>query len=192
MYSAKPNNIMVSLVYSILTPPLLKYHDYNSLKKSMTTKYIIYYYIHLYTGIYIASTFSIIWINRVSRPILLVVSSSPKMFFSLSPFAPKHLVSSIAPSRVSPHILHNRLNLVLTHGIPPTFRDGVHIYRQAPSGQPRVHQVTQLSTDGVHCRESAGIGPIVLSLFFVTTMDQYLCTSLTQRCHKPSKKQPPA
>ena len=31
--------------------------------------------------------------------------------------------------------------------------------RHTPSGQSRVYRVTQLRTDGVHCRESAGTGP---------------------------------
>ena len=55
-----------------------------------------------------------------------------------------------------------RLNLVLTHEIPPAFRNGVHIYRHPPSGQPIVDRVTQLRIDGVHCRESAGTGPPVV------------------------------
>ena len=47
-----------------------------------------------------------------------------------------------------------RLNLVLTHVIPPDFRDGVHLlYRQPPSGQFRDYQVTQLRTDDIHCCE---------------------------------------
>ena len=52
------------------------------------------------------------------------------------------------------------LNLVLTHEIPPAFRDVVHLllYRQPPLGQSRVCQVAQLRTDGIHCRESAGTG----------------------------------
>ena len=46
------------------------------------------------------------------------------------------------PSRVSlliPIIL--RLNMVLTHGVPPEFRCGVHFYLgcHAPSGQSRVY-----------------------------------------------------
>ena len=55
-----------------------------------------------------------------------------------------------------------------THGIPPAFRDGVHLYRQPPLVQSRVYRVTQLRTDNVHCRESAGIGPIVLKVIPVT------------------------
>ena len=32
------------------------------------------------------------------------------------------------------------------------------------SGQSRVYRVTQLRTDGVHCRESAGTGPVNLKV----------------------------
>ena len=31
-----------------------------------------------------------------------------------------------------------------------------------PSGQSRVYRATQLRTDGVHCRESAGAGPVII------------------------------
>ena len=67
------------------------------------------------------------------------------------------------PSRVSLLISILRLNRVLTYGIPPEFRGGVHfIYlnRHTPSGQSRDYRVTQLRTDDVHCRESAGTGPV--------------------------------
>ena len=46
-----------------------------------------------------------------------------------------------------------RRNRVLTHGIPPTFRDGVHMYHQPRSGQSRVYRVTQLRTNNVYCRK---------------------------------------
>ena len=45
---------------------------------------------------------------------------------------------SAVPSRVSLLISILRLNLVLTYGIPPEFRGGVHIFilnRHTPSGQ---------------------------------------------------------
>ena len=74
---------------------------------------------------------------------------------------------SAVPSRVSLLISILRLNLVLTYGIPPEFRGGVHILilnRHTPSGQSRVNRVTQLRTDGVHCRESAGTGPAYLKI----------------------------
>ena len=41
---------------------------------------------------------------------------------------------------------------MLTHRIPTAFRDGVHIYRQPPSGQSQVYRVTQLRTDGLQPR----------------------------------------
>ena len=71
------------------------------------------------------------------------------------------------PSRVSLLISIHRLNLVLTYGIPPKFCGGVYLFiynRHTPSGQSRVYRVTQLHTDGVHCRESAGAGPVNLKV----------------------------
>ena len=74
---------------------------------------------------------------------------------------------SAVPSRVSLLISILRLNLVLTYGIPPEFRVGVYLFiltRHTPSGQSRVYRVTQLRTDGVPCRVSAGTGPVNLKL----------------------------
>ena len=73
--------------------------------------------------------------------------------------------------RVSLLISVLRLNLELTHGIPPDFRGGVHLFilnRHTPSGQFRFYRVVQLRTDGVHCRESAGKGPVALKVVPVT------------------------
>ena len=81
--------------------------------------------------------------NRVRLPVLHVVSWTGKMNVSLSAFAPENLVyetSSAVPSRVSLLISIPRLNLVLTYGIPPELRGGVHllIYNlHTPSGQSR-------------------------------------------------------
>ena len=114
-------------------------------------------------------TYSRVWINRVRLPILLGVSWTGKMIFPC-PRACLRIWSretgSAVPSRVSLLISVPRLNLVLTSGIPPEFRGGVHLWnRHAPSGQSRVYWVTQLRTDGVHCRESAGTGPVNLKVF---------------------------
>ena len=57
-----------------------------------------------------------------------------------------------------------RLNLVLTHGIPLAFRHGIYINSQPPSGRSRVYRVTELRTDDVQCRESAGTGPVSLKV----------------------------
>ena len=74
---------------------------------------------------------------------------------------------SEVPSRVSLLISILGLNLVLTYGILPEFRGGVDLFilnRHTPSGQSRVYRVTQLRTDDVHCRESAGTGPVNLKV----------------------------
>ena len=71
------------------------------------------------------------------------------------------------PSRVSLLLSIPRLNLVLTYRITPEFRGGVHLFvdnRHTPSGQSRFYRVTQLRTDGVHCRESVGTGPVNFKL----------------------------
>ena len=113
-------------------------------------------------------TYSRVWINRVRLPILLVVSGTGKIIFPC-PRACLRIWSretgSAVPSRVSLLISILRLNLVLTYGIPPEFRGGVH-YETAIRHRvsPQVYRVTQLRTDGVHCRESAGTGPVNLKV----------------------------
>ena len=72
-----------------------------------------------------------VWINRVRLPILLVVSWKGKINSSLSPFTPENLVSRDGFSRpvlsaCSFSVL--KPNLVCTHGIPPNFRGGVHLF----------------------------------------------------------------
>ena len=42
--------------------------------------------------------------------------------------------------------------------------ESIYLYCSPPSSQFRVYQVTQLRTDGVHCRKSAGTGPVVLNV----------------------------
>ena len=91
---------------------------------------------------------------------------------SLSAFAPENLVSrdgfgSRPVPRQPAHLHTHRLNLVLTYRIPPEFRGGVHLFilnRHTPSGQSRVYRVMRLRTVGVHCRESAGTGPVNLKV----------------------------
>ena len=53
------------------------------------------------------------------------------MGIPLSPYAPENLVSRDGFSRPyprQPQFSILRLNLVLTNGIPPEFRGGVHLY----------------------------------------------------------------
>ena len=53
---------------------------------------------------------------------------------------------SDVPSRVS----------LLAGFLPISAAASIYSYRHTPSGQSRVYLVTQLRTDGVHCRELAG------------------------------------
>ena len=46
----------------------------------------------------------------------------------------------------------------------PRRRPFIYLNRHTPSGQSRVYRVTQLRTDGVHCREFAGTGPVNLKV----------------------------
>ena len=106
-----------------------------------------------------------------SRPYYIVHSlNRTNCNISLSVFAPENLVSRdgfAVPSRVSLLISILGLNMIFTYGIPPKFRDGVHLFilnRHTPSGQSRVYRVTHLRSDGVHCRESAGTGSVNLKV----------------------------
>ena len=87
----------------------------------------------------------------------------------LSAFAPGNLVSRDgfgSPIPRQPAHLHTQAESG-AYRIPPEFRGGVHILilnRHTPSGQSRVNRVTQLRTDGVHCRGSAGTGPAYLKV----------------------------
>ena len=92
---------------------------------------------------------------------------------------------SAVPSRVSLLISILRLNLVLTYGIPPEFRGGVHLFilnRHTPSGESRVYRVTHLRTDGVHYRQHTASKPQGSServLPWQVTINQLICASLT-------------
>ena len=46
----------------------------------------------------------------------------------------------------------------------PRWRPIIFLSRHTPSDQSRVYRVTQLRTDGVHCRKSAGTGLIKLKV----------------------------
>ena len=106
--------------------------------------------------------------------------------FSLSPFAPEKLVSRDGFGRPVPrqptHSPHSRLNLIgwclLSGFLPLSATMSIYL---SPSGQSRVHQVTRLRIDGVHCQESSGTGPVVVlkvvpvtgAAFSSTPMDHF-------------------
>ena len=111
-------------------------------------------------------------INRVRLPILLVVSSTGKVNISLSAFAPENLVPRDGfgiPVPRQPAHLHTQAES------GAYLRDFSRVPRRHPfmkppystpsgQGQSRVYRVTQLRTDGIHCRESAGTGPVKLKV----------------------------
>ena len=107
-------------------------------------------------------------INRVRLPILLVVSLTGNMFCSLSPFALENLVSRdgfdcLIPRQ--PAHLHTQAKYgayLRDASRFPRRRPFIYLNRHTPSRQSRVYRATQLRTDGVHCRESAGTGPVNL------------------------------
>ena len=114
---------------------------------------------------------------------------------SLSPFATENWsreTGTAVPSRVSLLVSILRLNMVLTYGfLPSSAAASFHLFnRRTPSGQSRVCRVTQLRTDGVHCRESsAGTGPVNLNVIpsgcclCKFTMDQLIYASLSHTHH---------
>ena len=146
-----------------------------------------------------ASHIARVWINGIWLPILHVVSGTGNMIFP-SPRSRlriwSHETGPVVPSRVSPLIsTHTQTESgVLTRVIYPAFHDGVHIiYSQPPLGQSRVHEVMQLRTDGVHCRESAGT--VTGAAFSGITLDHFVCASLfphplLQEKYEPASKPP--
>ena len=120
------------------------------------------------------------------------------MNISLSPLAPENLVSRDgfgSPVPRLPFRLHNLAEsgaYLRDSSRFPRRRLFLNLNRRTPSGQTRVYRVTQLRIDGVHCRESAGTGPVDLNVvpngyclwqvtknqFWQVTKNQLICASL--------------
>ena len=140
--------------------------------------------------------------NKV-LPILLVVSwTGEKRNFSLSPFAPKNLAPRDGFGRPVPrppaHTPHSgwiwlvNVNVNVNNVNGAYSRDSSRfprrrpfiLYRHtaSPSDQPLVFRVTtQLRTDGLHCRESASTGPVVVLYCTVLYCTVLYCTVLKSR-----------
>ena len=100
------------------------------------------------------------WIIRVRLPIQLVVSWKGKINISLSPFAPENLVSRDgfrSPVPRQPAHLHTQAEFgayLRNSSRVPRRRPFIYLNRyNTPSGHA-------IATDGVHCREAAGTGPV--------------------------------
>ena len=85
-------------------------------------------------------------------------------------FAPENLASRDgfgSPIRRQPAHLHTQTEdgaYLRDSSRLPRRRPFIYLNRHTPSGQFRVYRVTQLRTDGVYCRESAGTGPVNLKV----------------------------
>ena len=89
---------------------------------------------------------------------------------SLSPFAPKSLVSRDgfgSPVPRQPVHLHTQAEsgaYLRDASRVPRRRPFFYLNRHTPLGQSQIYGVTQLRSDGVHYRESAGAGPVNLKV----------------------------
>ena len=106
--------------------------------------------------------------------------------YSLPSYVLENLVSRDGLSRSVPrqpaHYLHTQAESGVYSRDSSRFprrRPFIYLNRHTPSGKSRVNRVTQLRIEGVHCRESAGTGPVVLKVVLVAgaailevTMDQ--------------------
>ncbi|CAN0019808.1 unnamed protein product, partial [Ascophyllum nodosum] len=87
-----------------------------------------------------------------------------------SPSAPENLVSRDgfdSPVLRQPAHVHTQAEsgaYLRDSSRVPRRRPFIFLYRHTRSGQSRVYRVAQLRSDGVHCRESAGTGPVVLKV----------------------------
>ena len=80
-------------------------------------------------------------------------------------------MGSVVPSRVRLLILHTQAEYGAYSRDSSRFPGRcafIDLNCHTPSGQSRVYQVTQLCTDGVNCRESAGAGPVIFKVVPVT------------------------
>ena len=93
-----------------------------------------------------------------------------EMNFSLFPFAPDILASRDGfASRVPRQPAHLHTQAESGAYLRDSFRIPwrrlfTYLNRHTPSSQSRANRVTQLRTDGVHCREPAGTRPVNLKV----------------------------
>ena len=104
--------------------------------------------------------------GKVANP-----AAGDQLNISLSPFAPENLVSrdgfDSRPVPRQPAHLQTQAEsgaYLRDFSRVPRRRPFIYLNRHTPSSQPRVYRVTHLRTDGVHCREFAGTGPVNLNV----------------------------
>ena len=127
-----------------------------------------------------------VWVNRVWLP----KSAEQKTYFLPSPSSRlrnwSRETGSAVLFRVSPLIIHTQaVSGTYSRDSSPFSQRGPQIYCQSPSGQSRIYQVTPWCAEGVNCRESSGIGPVIFEVVRVrgaaysgNPTDKYLCPAL--------------
>ena len=88
-----------------------------------------------------------------------------KMSFPLSRFVSEYLVSRdmLSPVPRQPAHLYTQTGFgayLRDSSRVPRWRPFIFLNRHTQSSQSRVYRIMRLRTDGVHCRESAGTGPV--------------------------------
>ena len=89
----------------------------------------------------------------------------------LSAFTPENLVSPDGFGRLVPREPAHPTNsdcicCLSTRFLPTSALTSIYLDHHTPSGRYRVYRVTQLRTNGGHCRESTAKGPVVLEVEF--------------------------
>ena len=104
-----------------------------------------------------------------------MVNSTGKVNISLSPFAPENLASQDGFGRpvprqpaYSPQSSYIWCLLIIAGILPISAAASIYLDRHTPSGRSRIYRVMEMRTDGGHCQESAGTGPVVLKVVRVT------------------------
>ena len=98
------------------------------------------------------------------------IQLTPSRIGNLTRFAPENLVSRErfgSPVPRQPAHLHTQAESGAYSRDPsrvPRRRPFTYFNCHTPSGQSRAYRITQLRTDGVHCRESAGTGTVNLKV----------------------------
>ena len=93
-----------------------------------------------------------------------------KMDIFLPPFTPENLLSTDgfgSPVQRQPAHLHTQAEYgayLRDSSRGSRWRPFIYLNHHTPLGQSRVYRVTQLRTDGVHCREFVGTGPVNLKV----------------------------
>ena len=103
-------------------------------------------------------TYSIVCMYQPEKVVNSACGELKSLCFFLSPFAPENLVSRHGFSTVlfRPASAYSfstlRLNMLLTHGIPPAPRDGAHLFIYTVNRHrfnPELNRITRLRTDVV-------------------------------------------